>query len=66
MNAEDTVVEAVQLAASLLIAELTAVHFQKMTGGLQCLTNGGETSCGDVFGERERGHTMEIHCILTA
>ena len=65
MNAEDAVVEAVQLAASFLIAELTAVHFQKMTGGLQCLTDAGEASNGDVFGKRERGHTMELGCILT-
>ena len=48
-----------------LIAQLTAVHFQKVARCLQCLTDAGETSCGDVFRERERGHTMEMDCILT-
>ena len=53
------------MAARFIIAELTAIHFQKMTGGLQCLTDAREASSGDVFGERERGHTMEMGCVLT-
>jgi hypothetical protein len=65
MNAEEAFVEAVQMAANFLIAELTAVHFQKMTCGLQCLTDAREASSGDVFGERERGHTMEMGRIVT-
>jgi len=64
MNAEEAFVEAVQMAASFLIAELTAVHFQKVTGGFQCMTDAREASSGDVLGERERGHTMEMGCVL--
>jgi hypothetical protein len=58
-------VEALQLTAGFLIAQLTAVHFQKMACGLECLTDTGETSAGDFFGECERGQTMRMGCILT-
>lgn len=53
------------MPASFLIAELTAVRFQKMTGCLQCLADAGEASTGDVFGECECGHPMEIGCMPT-
>ena len=53
------------MTAGFLIAQLTAVHFQKMTCCLQCLTNAGEASARHVFGECERRHTMRMGCILT-
>jgi len=64
-NSEEALAEASQSTADFLIAQLTAIHFQKMTCGLQCLTDAGETGAWHVFGECERGQTMRMSCILT-
>ena len=63
-DSAETLVEALQCTTAFLIAQLTAIHFQKMTCCLQCLKDSGGTGARDVFGERKRGQPMRVRSIL--
>ena len=64
-NTEEALVKALQFTTGFLIAQRTAIHFQKMTGCLQRLTDAGEIGARDIFGECKRRQTMRMGCILT-
>ena len=59
--------EALQVATDFLIAELTTIHLEKMTCGLDCLTDVGEAGARDFLRECgcERGQTMWMGGVLT-
>jgi len=58
-NSEEALVEAPQSTADFLIAQLTAIHFQKMTCGLQCLTDAGRPALGMSLGSASVGRRLE-------
>jgi hypothetical protein len=55
----------VQSTTGFVVAQLTAIHFQKVTSCLQHLRDAMEDSARGFFGESKRGQTMGIGCIPT-
>src|SRR5256885_10623051 len=62
---EEALVKALQCAVGFVIAQLTAVHFQQMTCCPERLTDTGETSARNFFGDCQGGQTMRMSRILT-
>ncbi|MEK7750275.1 MAG: hypothetical protein AAB654_00060 [Acidobacteriota bacterium] len=62
---EESLVEALELAAGFLIAKLTAEHFQKMAGRSKGLAYSGNVRAGGRIGDCDRWKTAGLRSLAS-